>query len=648
LSSGRLRLLPASLILSFFLVGLIPLQSLNQVHAQPTQSVNTIVNPGFENNLTSWVPDIYDDGNYNSTITANNTLAHTGAYSARLDVSNNSTAIRLGVKTTLAHITLIQYPPANTLFGGLTNRSDGLSLWFYIQPKFAGFSLIEVRIRAGSTTEMDYIFTNPNIGLGFGNSTNGSEGGKPLKQFILPTPTINQWNQLVRNIKADWTAPLNLPGGATAPGFLLNDTITRFEVDAFFFKDINTGNVYAETAWVDDVAIFHDVISLPSFSFQDETGHPTDSRIASRIFDASGVEANLAAGANITSYAYNLQVYYRGYLILKDPIGPATPSLIQLGIVPTDSSRTGYIATNSLTSNVTITENTESQIAFTITGTGNSLIVADSAIQPTAVVNGPITIPTWTYNASAGILSIATGGVGPFSISYRPVMHLPSITFQDITGSSIGTAINWRITNSQGAQVEPATGTLIPDGAYTLDVDYGGYALYQATITPSLQTPVRLEMLAINSSSGAYIAFNSTVSNISIIENSQNRLAFSSTGTGPTQVFIKVPTKPFSIEKDGATISTWTYNSTSKTVAIQSSTLGTFSLQFVQTPGPSILLLSVIIIAVVAVAISATILWRRRVISKHSSHDALRPSLIQGNGLKSGNYKGKWKPYRDC
>src|SRR4029077_13842285 len=119
----------------------------------------------------------------------------------------------------------------------LTNRSDGLNLWFYLQPKFSAFPIFELRVRAGSTSEMDYIFVNSSLGLGFGNSTTGSEGGKPLKQFIVPVPSFNQWIQFSRNIRTDWLAPLNLSGGTVAPGFQLNDTFDRFEADAYFFQD---------------------------------------------------------------------------------------------------------------------------------------------------------------------------------------------------------------------------------------------------------------------------------------------------------------------------------------------------------------------------------------------------------------------------
>ena len=618
----------ALLIMGLFVLGTLSASRIGPVHAQTPLSVNAIVNPSFENSppLTGWVNDTYDDGNYYSTINANSTLAHSGTYSARLDVSNNSTAIKLGVKTTLAHITLIQYLPPDTLFGGLTNRSDGLSLWFKLQPKFSGFPLFELRVRAGSTSEMDYIFVSPSLGLGFGNSTTGSEGGKPLKQFLLPVPPFNQWVQFSRNIRADWLAPLKLSGGTVAPGFRLNDTFDRFEADAYFFNDTLTGNIYAETAWVDDVAIFNDVIPLPSFSFQDQTGYPTDNRIVSKIFNASGVETPRSPGFMIRSYEYNLQVYYRGYLILKDPITPTTPSLIQLAMVPTDNSRTGYIAVNSLANNVTITQNTESQIAFNITGTGHSMIVADSIPQPVAVVNGGTTIPTWTYNATLGMVSITTTALGPFSISYRPVIPFPAFSFQDITGATVSNAISWKTVNSQGAQVDPSPGMLVPNSAYTLEVNYAGYSIYRATITQTLQFPVRLRMLPLNASSGAYIVFNSTVDSISILENSQSHITFSSTGTGPSLVVVRVPAKPISIERDGTSISTWSYNSTSRTIEIESATLGTFSIVFINTTNETPIFLAIALIAGIAIAASAAVIWRRRLRTRQPNLEGPAPS----------------------
>jgi len=604
-----------SLVLGIFLLGTFLGNGIQQVHAQPSQSVNTIVNPGFENSplLTGWATDINDDGTYGDTITASSTLAHTGTYSARIDISNNSTSIKLGTKVTNSHIELIQYLPPNTMMSNLTDRPSGLNFWFYIQPKFAGYSFFEARIRAGSTAEMDYIYLNPGIvsQFQFANSTTGSEGGKPLKQIMLTTPPFNQWNHLTRNVRQDWLAPLKLPNGTLVSDFNITDTFSRFEADANFFMDA-TNNVYAETAWVDDVAIYlGNVIPLPSFTYQDWTGSSVDSLITQKILNMSGAPVQLSPGTLIASDTYTLTAYYHGTRIFSDPITPETPQPVQLAMTPIDTSRSGFIATNNTVRGIAVTQNTESQIAFAANGTGASLIIADVTTQPIAIVQNGASISTWSYNGTANLLFIQTSWLGAFSISFRPVMPMPQLTFEDLTGATLGNAINPRIVNSQGIQEQPLPNSLVPIGAYTLAVYYEGHSLYSSTITPSLSSTIHLNMFPLGSNS-SYIAFNSTVSGVSISENSLTRIRFISTGTGPTLVVVKVPAKPVSVEENGASLSSWTYNSTSGTVAIQSASLGTFTIDFASTSNSNLLLIVGGVIAAVGAVASAMIIMTRR------------------------------------
>ncbi len=423
LSGSRKRqLATATLILCLFLTGSLFAGNLRPAGADTTYSVNMIVNPGFESMplLSGWVPDVFDDGNYNSTITANSTMAVTGIYSARLDVSNNSTAISTGNKNIAqAHLSLVQYSQPNTLFNNLTDRPDGLNLWFYIQPKFSGYPIFEVRIRSGSVWEMDYVYYNHIIGYGFGNSTTGSELGKPLKQFILPTPPLNQWNHLVRNLKQDWLAPLKLPDGTLAPGFPLNDTIYRFEVNAYFYKDSLTNLIYAETVWVDDVAIYlGSLMSLPTFSFQDKSGNSVAGSITSMMVDSRGVQATLSSGTIIPSSSYTLRAYYQGYLILSDPITPATPSVVQLQMVRIGTSGSSYVAFNSTVTSATVQENSSSRIVFSVVGTGPSLIIVKVPLKPLSVERNGSAISSWTFNSTTSTVAVQTAQFGTFTMIY--------------------------------------------------------------------------------------------------------------------------------------------------------------------------------------------------------------------------------------
>lgn len=477
----------ASLMIVLFLLGLGLAHNITPAHGQSTTSTNMIINPGFESPLSNgWVGDIFDDGTYGDTITTNNTLSHTGAYSARLDISNNDTSIALNRTTTNSHIELIQYPTNPPPFNNFTDRPDGLDLWFYVQPKFSGYTVFEVRFRTSNVFELDYVYYNPDPVLGyqggFANSTNGSEGGKPVKVIFLPTLKLNQWNHLVRNVRQDWLAPLKLPNGTFVnPGFSLNDKLDRFEVNANFYKDPSTGNVYAETAWVDDILLY-------------------------------------------------------------------------------------------------------------------------------------------------------TGG-----------FQVPTLTFQDWNGITVNQSVNWKFYNSSTSpQIQLPPDDLLLSNTIVVKTYYSGYQIYTSTITPLTSTTIRLPMIAVDSSRSGFIAFNSTISSANVTENDQNKITFTSHGSGPALIVVKVPARPISVEKNGTSISTWTYNSTSGATAIRSSTLGTFTIVF-NTP-PNDQTLTILIVAIVvslAILGSAILLWRRKTNSRLSRETSKPP--ISKNKPPPNKYRKKNK-----
>ncbi|HEV2120685.1 MAG TPA: hypothetical protein VGS11_11385 [Candidatus Bathyarchaeia archaeon] len=248
-------------------------QPIDSGHALKIFSVNTISNPGFEeivsgtNQPASWQADYYDS-NAGSSVSGNSTLSHSGDYSARIDIAQNQSLARTGNPVTFATTRLYQVFSSNILVSNLTSRPDGLSVWFYIHPKFSGFTLLQVKVKAADTVELDYELGNPALGISFINSTNGGEAGLPVKSIVLPPPSLNQWNNLARNLRQDWLAPLTLSNGTSISGlFRENQTLFRLEFDAFFFEDQLSGTTYGETVWIDDVAVYLDTLAQPGHGF---------------------------------------------------------------------------------------------------------------------------------------------------------------------------------------------------------------------------------------------------------------------------------------------------------------------------------------------------------------------------------------------
>jgi hypothetical protein len=634
-------------------------------HAQP-YSVNMIANPGFESPFSTpptpgWQGDIYDDGNYFSTVTINNTIAHTGLASARLDVSSNETSIRFNTTASEFHITLLQYLPVNLLFSNLTNRPDSLSLWFQIQPKFTNYALLEIRIRAGSGSELDYFYSNPSTGIGFGNSTTGSENGKPISQIIMPAPPLNHWNHLARNLKNDWTAPIKLPNGTFVSGALMvNDTLFRIEADALFYKNPGTGDLFAETAWIDDVAAYADSPNqgppnppsnyYASFNFQDAKGNPVNNLVKWKLFNSTGYEVTGYAQNSPTLLLepYTIEVYYptftgqnpEPYRILRQRITLNIAELISLPMYPQSTLPWVYVAfNNTLTQPIRIINETPAALEFNAQGTNRpytTLVNVTSKPVAIQINNGDPANTNWSYDQTLSLVKIQSSTLGNFSIFVTPPLTIPSINFQDITGNQITANISWKILDSTGTLLEVVPGELVPDGTYTFQAYYYHYKIYSNGLT-STPTSLRLQMLSLGTQQKGYVAFNSTVSSIAILENSSTELRFTAVGRGSYLVVANVPAKPVSIERDGTTISSWTYNATAGTVAIETSQLGTFTIAYSDMPSFSITYIGVAIV-LLAVAVIGALLLRRKMSTKNPTQTLKEEQTLQEN-VKSENKK---------
>jgi hypothetical protein len=241
-------------VILFILLALATPSILAPVAGLEKSGLNMMRNPGFQHGLQDW-GTYFLDGSPGSTITSNSTRAVTGHYSARIDVSTGRV---------FGSVDLYQLLPPNTLFANITQSRDGLSFWFYIEPKFTNFTLLLVNVKAASTVEMDYIFPNPSLGIGFLNTTNGGEGGRAVKQIVLATPVLGQWNHFSRDVVQDWQAPLmitNSTGTFMLPGFGLNEMAFRIQFEAFVYQNASTGQNYSETVWIDDVALLRQATS---------------------------------------------------------------------------------------------------------------------------------------------------------------------------------------------------------------------------------------------------------------------------------------------------------------------------------------------------------------------------------------------------
>ena len=624
------------MILSLMIVASLFVSSVSTAHGVQNYSVNATVNPSFENGVSSWIVDTFNDGNVGSSITANSTLSVTGNYSARLDVSGNPTSNNPGTHSpiTFGHITLYQTNASTIHFGDLTDRPDNFNLWFFVEPKFTGYSLLELRMKASDTTELDYFYINPSLSnvISFQNQTSGGENNKPVKEVVMPTAPVNQWVHFQRNLKADWTAPMTFLSGPPAPGFNLTETLSQTMLEAYFFMS-GTGDVYAETIWMDDIGFYVDSATPPapinshywtSFSFIDNNINPVSNLVKWKLFNSTGSEVTGYSQSypSLKLEPYFVDVYYPTFTgQTPEPYRIIRHKIINLNTTITVSLEMfldqqtvppwGYVAFDSNVNFKVVKENA-SLLRFEAQGTAGPYLVLVATTQKPILIqrnNDDPSLLQWSYDNTIGIVRITTSTLGNFSLFLTPPILVPNLGFRDLLNNPFQSNIAWRLYNSTGSLIGSTPGQYVPKDNYTLQVYYAGYLIYKTAFDPTTSV-LRLQAFPLTGPQTGYVASNSTLKTITVLENTATRLSFKAEGAGPSLVILKIPTRPLSIEKDGTVLSGWTFNSTSSTIALQVSSLGTFTIIYGNTTSFPILYVGVAV-GILAVATVGTLVFTR-------------------------------------
>jgi hypothetical protein len=443
---------------------------------------------------------------------------------------------------------------------------------------------------------------------------------------------MNQWTHLSRNLKQDWLAPMTNSTGVVPGNFNQNQAVVFIEIWSFYYQDPFSLAVYGETEWVDNVAIYIDSTNPPppppprnyyaAFNFVDTTGAPVNNIVSWKLFNSTGQEVvgYTQNSPTLILEPYVVAVYFpiitgqnpEPYLILRQRIALNTSYTVSLAMFPQANFPWSYVAFNSTITNMKIVKENATFLHFESQGNaGPALVLVKVRSKPLAVQRN-LEDPTntkWSYDPSLLILRIPAIALGNFSIFITPPITIPQVSFQDFTGNNVAIGITWKIFNPDGTLARVVPGQLVENGTYTFQAFYNGYPIYTSSLT-STPNPVRLQMLPIGIQQKNYIAFNSTVNSITILESSVARLQFRASGPGPNLIIVNGPSKPLSIQLDGNPITSWTYNSTTSTIAIQASNLGTFTITY-STPTTIPLLYIGGPIGAIAIVTAGLLIWQR-------------------------------------
>ncbi len=436
----------AGLVLLLFLT-FYPVPVSSTIFSPTSVSTNVIKNPGFENGVDLALGLPVGWGNWtkhgppDSTISADPTIMSSGNYSAKLDIG----------QTPIGFIALAQTLPSSLTFRNLTDSPSSLDMWFYYLPKYAGAGDVRIRVLFGENVgELDYIF-DPDPRLSYPNSTATAtvynstctcyaslpSGAKNIFLYGYPE---GQWHHISRNLRSDWAAPLkitNSSGTFFVRGFSLDVPFPRIQFDIMAFQDINTGDYFAETVWVDDISVYVDSEAQPnlppvanfstssvckgvgsSITFDASSSYDPDGTVASYQWNF-GDGSQLLETDPFTNYTYAAFGIYRVTLTVSDS-----------GVPPLDSS-----------------------VAHDI-GITNCLIVVTFGYSSSPSVGQPV-----TFNATV------TGGVPPYSFSWSfgdgltgagtPILHTYSYGSLFVVMLTVTDSNGVQVSASQTVEVTP-------------------------------------------------------------------------------------------------------------------------------------------------------------------------------------------------
>jgi len=630
--SGGVKNISRTVILIFSLLSLssLAISGIHLAHAAGN-SVNVISNPSFEQGSASCVfvpsqqcPDNWDfatcEGVDSATLATDQSQWTDGLSSARVSTgpvgptgcfSGNFTGRPVGFsqfRTSLRGPTNQGYN-----FTALTDDPNEFSFWFRLEPYNGnGMAAFEVRVfGAESLAEMDYVI-NPDPSIG--NFANSSQ----THAIYFTGYNYGQWYRFNRNIKADWE------NAGLSESW--NFTLLQFQGFA-----TQTGNIAkSETYWLDDVRVYVGTGPIPVendyayWSFKDANNNDATSVLNWTLTNSNGQTIAYTQGQfTLPPGPYFVQTYYRAYssnnLILVQQIRLNQTNTIQVPLYPSSLVPNGHIALNNPVASLSV--NSPDQTRGTIELQGST---GTQYVMLVDVASGPVLIQAngydlnqgyeWTYETTLSVARIsfnmASGGEN-ITIVFQLPVRIPNLSFVDREGASLDSKIRFSIFDSQGRNVTYIPGAVLPPGTFYLEAYYAGFRIYRNNLASIGAPPVTLQMIQLDTTSGSYLALNSTATAILPTQFNSSQIAFSITGTGPYLIVVNVPKRPLYVEEDGVRTPNWVYNSTNQVISIEASGPGSF-LVVLDQPGTSNYLYLAIGATAAIVAAIGVYAWNRR------------------------------------
>src|SRR5713101_6923752 len=214
-------------------------------------------------------------------------------------------------------------------------------------------------------------------------------------------------------------------------------------------------------------------------------------------------------------------------------------------------------------------------------GLGDSAVASGTTFVHSYSAPGNYTV---TQNVTDSAGSTATVSAIVDVLSSPPPPLLTQLAFTNPSGLDLSSKVSWEVWDGKIPVTNSSSYLLDTSKVYQLNIFYQNHQIESRVFGPQHIITTIVYMYPHLSAPNGYVAFNSTIGNFAIVEQSGLRLVFiamsenGTTSPGFT-ILVKVPVSPTSVQKDGLTYP-FTYEVSNQLVVIQTTTLSQWDIVF--------------------------------------------------------------------
>lgn len=340
-----------------------------------------------------------------------------------------------------------------------------------------------------------------------------------------------------------------------------------------FNKTLPTEGIDIILTWADQEPANHWQMT---FDHQDMDNNNLDSRITWQLYKGSQRLIYEEGRYALSDGNYTLKTYYHGKLINQTNLNTALYGnksvSINLQMKPHTSVPGGYIAFNSTISSITLYSQTSENLTFIAKGPSPISILADVPRNCSYVKRNDTNQTGWIYIedvSGPNYTYIETQQLSRWEYYFPCIIptavNVWQFTFdhRDLDNNAVDSKITWKLYNGSSLLSYGEGQYALLSGIYTLKTYYHSMLIDQVNLDTTIHgnstIVIPLQMKPHQSVAGGYVAFNNTVTSITISSQTGENLTFTAEGLTPILIIADVPRNCSYIKRNGVNQIGWKY-----------------------------------------------------------------------------------------